>query len=371
MNRVSWIAFFVLLFVALFVIWRIEESRWKNVLDSAKQVAQAARESDERAETMIKALRTVGEEEKAKSFELREKSRDNARKAAFDAIDQRFTVWEIIPGNLQVWREEKATSLATWVLVFSPVVLALLCVANAIRRNSKQMDRCEKSIQRLGDLDQKQRALEEAKARVQRRTEQQIREDKARETQRAALEQERSALEQEYVEFDEEAARVERQAEEARQEMHQARVLFEEAQGSEEKKNGVALMPVEVRRQPAMKIGKPWRFSMTFDITRKAEQLPSDQEGFVETLGCMMKEVRYADLDPRVVYRKLLTIMEMDAQQRNRMKKIKYDNCDLDGWTSARIGAHRLFLRFDENERHMTLHLRPRKDAYTYAYRRD
>jgi len=373
MSKWSWIAFFVLLFVALFVTWRIEESRWKTVVDSAKQVAQAAKEGDERAETMIKALRTVGEEEKAKSFEVREKSRDNARKVALDAIDQRFTLWEIIPGNLQLWKEEKATSLAIWVLLFSPIVLALFCVANAIGRCYARIEQFAKSISQLGDLDQRQRALEEAKAHVQRRAEQQTKEARVQETERIALQKERAELDEECVEFDEDEARVRQQAEQVREEMRQVNLLLQEAAlaGSGGDKNGTPVLLLEVRRLPVAKVEKPWRFSITFEVKRKAVEIPSDPEGFVETLGGMMKDVRYPDLDPWAVWNKLITIMGMDSQQRNRMKKIKYDNCDLDGWTSVRVGAHRLFLCFDENDHHMTLHLRPRKDAYVSAYRRD
>lgn len=383
MNRTFWITFGVLtvaLFGSVVLAWRIEETRWQSTLDSVKIVVQSARESDEKTAQFIVALRQLGEDKKVKEMENREAQRAELRKQVMDMLDQRPMLWETIPFNWTHFHQERKTQLLGWVFLALGILYAFLFVVAFISRTSKEstkvfMDETGKVkdyLLRLGNVNDEKRSVEIARAHQEKRSRELDEFSRQIAAERLIIQREREEFEVECEELDAQEAWIRQQAEQARKDLHQATLLLEEAARSDGvSKNSEATLPVLAQARPQLVASgeKSWQFSMTFDVARKAVGLPSDPEGFVEALGLMMREVRYQDLDPRTVYDKLVTIMGRDLYQRSRMKKITYDNSDLRDWTWARVGKHRLYLIIEESERHMTLHLRPRDDAYISARR--
>ncbi len=112
---------------------------------------------------------------------------------------------------------------------------------------------------------------------------------------------------------------------------------------------------------------QPWKFWITFNSNDSGQELPQERDQFLKKLTSVLEKEKCNNLRADLVYEKLIEFVSLSRQQRKQVRRVKRKYMGpLKGCTilDVRRGGHRLFLWFNETDRHIRFLFRPRKEAY-------
>ena len=103
-----------------------------------------------------------------------------------------------------------------------------------------------------------------------------------------------------------------------------------------------------------------WRFFAAFNGGEKGNELTQGRQEFIRDLKAILTDANYQNLDPGLVYDKLMGIIQLDIPNRQMIGRA----LGMPGWKKWPIGKHRLFLKIDEPNHTITISSTWRKSAY-------
>jgi hypothetical protein len=106
---------------------------------------------------------------------------------------------------------------------------------------------------------------------------------------------------------------------------------------------------------------KEWKFILVGDLDDIGVELGRARAAFCENLQSALYEMGY-NLNPELIYQKLVGITRMSVAQRRRMKQVRMGK--FRKWKILKIARYRIFLSVSEGGGEIRFVLRPRREAY-------